>query len=58
MKTVILLKEIYSDAFKNLGNYIVKHSFKALTWFTAIMFLIVVYAFLYRVSTGFSFSNL
>lgn len=58
MKTLLLFKEIYSEAFKSIQNYIVKHYFKAFTIFTMVMFVIVLYAFLYRLSTGFVFSNI
>ncbi|MEP0131749.1 MAG: DUF6747 family protein [Eudoraea sp.] len=55
MKTILLIKEIYKDGFRNLGNIIVKKYFKAFAWFSFIMFLIVLYALIYRISTGFAF---
>ena len=55
MKTILLIKEIYTEGFKNLGNLIVKKYFKFFAWFTFIMFTVVLYAFIYRVSTGFAF---
>ncbi|WP_369798282.1 DUF6747 family protein [Cellulophaga sp. Hel_I_12] len=55
MKTLLLIKEIYYEGFKNLGSYIVKHSLKVLTWFTLGIFLVVLYGFLYRLLTGFAF---
>lgn len=55
MKTTLLIKEIYLEAFKNLGSYLVKSYFKAFSWFCFASFLIVLYAFLFRVSTGFAF---
>ncbi len=55
MKTVLLLKNIYLEGFKNIGNYIVRNYFKAFAWFTLIMFAVVTYAFLFRVFTGFAF---
>jgi hypothetical protein len=55
MKTVLLIKEIYFDGFKNLGSYLVKRLLKVLTWFTLGIFLIVLYGFLYRILTGFAF---
>ncbi len=54
MKTILLLKEIYAEGFRNLGSYIIKHYFKAFTWFTLGMFAIVLYAFLFRLVTGFA----
>ena len=56
MKTVLLLKEIYTEGFRNLGNFIAKRFLKFLAWFSFIMFAIVLYAFIYRISTGFAFN--
>ncbi|WP_317125758.1 DUF6747 family protein [Ulvibacterium marinum] len=55
MKNILLIREIYLEAFKNLGHYLVKSYFKAFSWFCFASFLIVLYAFLFRVSTGFAF---
>ncbi len=55
MKTILLIKEVYLEGFKDLGNYIAKNYFKAFAWFTLTMFAIVVYAFIFRLSTGFAF---
>jgi len=55
MKTILLLKEIYCEGFKNLGNFMLKRSFKIFAWFSFVMFAIVLYAFIFRVSTGFAF---
>ncbi len=55
MKTLSLVKNIYVKGFKNLGNLIVKNYFKAFAWFSFIMFSMVLYAFIYRVITGFAF---
>jgi len=55
MKTILLFKEIYEEGFKNLGNIIVKKYFKAFAWFSFIMFFVVLYAFIFRLSTGFAF---
>ena len=56
MKTISIIRNIYDEGFRNLGNLMVKHYFKAFAWFSFAMFLIVLYAFIYRVSTGFVFS--
>lgn len=56
MRVVLLVRELYFEGFKNLGSYVVKHSLKTLTWFTFAMFMIVLYAFLYRIFTGFAFA--
>ncbi|MGB3151000.1 MAG: DUF6747 family protein [Maribacter sp.] len=58
MKTILLLKEVYLEGFRNLGNYLVKNYFKAFALFTSIMFAIVLYAFFYRIFTGFVFANI
>lgn len=43
------------DAFRNLGSFIVRNYFRAFAWFSFAMFLVVLYAFLFRVYTGFPF---
>ncbi|MCK0189839.1 DUF6747 family protein [Arenibacter sp. F20364] len=53
MKTLLLVKEIYSEGFRNLGHIIVKNYFKAFMWFSVAMFAIVLYAFIFRLVTGF-----
>ena len=55
MKTILLIKEIYSDGFRNLGNYLIRNYFKAFAWFSFIMLAVVLYAFSFRVFTGFAF---
>ena len=55
MKTILLLKEVYVEGFRNLGNFIIKKYFKLFAWFSFAMFIIVLYAFIYRVVTGFAF---
>lgn len=55
MKTTLLIKEIYLEAFRNLGHLLLKNYFKVFAWFSFAMFIIVLYAFVYRVSTGFAF---
>ena len=55
MKTIYLLRAIYLEAFRSLGNYLVRHSFKVFAWFCFVLILIALYAFLFRISTGFAF---
>ncbi|MEM9000954.1 MAG: DUF6747 family protein [Bacteroidota bacterium] len=55
MKRLVLVKEIYMDAFKNLGHFLVTRYFKLFSWFCFVMFFVVLYAFIYRISTGFAF---
>ena len=55
MKHLLLLKQIYLEAFKNLGHIIIKNYFKVFSWFCFISFVIVLYAFIFRVLTGYAF---
>lgn len=54
MKTILLVREIYLDAFRNLGHFIVRNYFKAFAWFSFAMFFVVLYAFIFRLYTGFA----
>ena len=53
MNTLATVKEIYNDGFKNLGSQFAKNYLKAFAWFGFSMYAVVVYAFVFRVSTGF-----
>ncbi len=55
MKKILLIKELYIDAFRNLGHWLLVKYFKAFAWFSFILFLVVLYAFVFRLSTGFAF---
>lgn len=55
MRKFLLVKEIYLDAFRNLGNIILAKYFKAFSWFCFALFFVVLYAFIFRLSTGFAF---
>ena len=55
MNTLLLIKEIYINGFRNLGHFLVKRYFKVFAWFSFAMFIVVLYAFLYRLYTGFPF---
>ncbi|WP_425234609.1 DUF6747 family protein [Ulvibacterium sp.] len=55
MKTFLLLREIYLEAFKSFGNYLVRNYFKAFAWFSFMLLVVVLYAFVFRVYTGFAF---
>ncbi len=55
MKTILLLKEIYREGFRNLGSYLIRNYFKAFAWFSFAMLLVVLYAFVFRLFTGFAF---
>jgi hypothetical protein len=49
----LLLKKVYFEAFKNLGHRIVKNGFKIYFWVCASLFVMVLYAFIFRLTTGF-----
>ena len=55
MNTLLQLREIYLNAFRQFSNYLVRNLLKILTWFAFAMFLIVLYAFIFRLQTGFPF---
>ncbi|WP_430907139.1 DUF6747 family protein [Maribacter sp. 2-571] len=55
MKTTLLIKEIYLEAFRNLGSVLVKSYFKVFSWFCFASFAIMLYAFVFRVATGYAF---
>jgi hypothetical protein len=56
MKTILLLKEIYFEGFRNIGNFLVRNYFRAFAWFSFILLIVVLYAFFFRLFTGFTFS--
>ncbi len=58
MSKLLLFKEIYFEGFRNLGNVLMKNSFKLFTWFCFGLLAIVIYAFAFRLSTGFAFSSI
>lgn len=55
MNTLYTIKDIYTEAFKNLEHFITKNYFRLFAWFSFSMFAVVVYAFVFRVATGFAF---
>jgi len=55
MRKLLLIKEIYIEGFRNLGHILLKRYFKAFSWFCFALLAIVIYAFVYRLSTGFAF---
>ena len=55
MKKLLLIKELYIDAFRNLGHWLLVKYFKVFAWFSFILLLVVLYAFFFRLSTGFAF---
>ncbi|MEM9143103.1 MAG: DUF6747 family protein [Bacteroidota bacterium] len=55
MNKLLLIREIYLEAFKDLGHFLVKAYFRAFSWFCVAAFLVVLYAFIFRIATGFVF---
>lgn len=56
MNSLLLIKEIYLEGFKNLGHFIVKNFLKGYTWACFILAALAIYALIYRLSTGFAFA--
>ncbi len=57
MKTTLLIKEIYLEAFRNLGNYVLKNYLKLYSWFSFALIAMGCYALLFRIFSGFVFGN-
>lgn len=55
MKTTLLLRDLYFEAFRELGNIIIRNAFKAFTWFSFALLATVIYAFVFRLATGYAF---
>ena len=55
MKTALLIKEIYLEAFRNLGHFILKHYLRIFSWFSFMLIILGLYALIFRILTGFAF---
>ncbi|MBC2837815.1 DUF6747 family protein [Robiginitalea sp. SC105] len=55
METVSLIREIYREAFRDLGHFLIRNYFKMFALFSLAMFIVVLYAFIFRLATGFAF---
>ncbi len=55
MKTITLIAESYREAFQAIGSFVVRNLYRILFWFCFACYLIALYAFIYRVATGFAF---
>jgi hypothetical protein len=55
MNTLHLIREIYIEAFRNISSFILKKYLKVFTWFAFAMYGVVLYAFVFRIATGFAF---
>ncbi|WP_413994184.1 DUF6747 family protein [Maribacter sp. 2307ULW6-5] len=57
MEKLLLLQEIYLEAFRNWRNIILERYFKLFSWVCLVLWLITVYAFVFRLATGFSLDS-
>lgn len=55
MDKLLLVKEIYVEAFRDWTFRVLQKYFKVYSWFCFALLAMVVYAFVYRVTTGFAF---
>ncbi len=55
MKKLLLVREIYVDAFKDWTFTMLKKYFKVFSWFCFLLLAIAAYALIYRMATGFAF---
>jgi len=55
MKKFILVKEIYIEAFRDWTKEFLIKYFKTFTWLCLFLWAITVYAFVFRLSTGYEF---
>ncbi|MFT6933823.1 MAG: hypothetical protein ACJAUQ_000200 [Maribacter sp.] len=58
MQKILLVKEIYIEAFKGWKDPTIKNYFKIWTFICFTLIAITIYAFIFRLSTGFAFGNL
>jgi hypothetical protein len=55
MKNILLVKEIYFEAFKNLGSFLLKNYLQCFAWFCFVLIAAASYALIFRIATGFAF---
>ncbi|MEM8999522.1 MAG: DUF6747 family protein [Bacteroidota bacterium] len=53
MENILLIKKIYEQAFRNLGNYLLRNGIKVYFWVCIFLYGVVLYAFGYRLIDGF-----
>ncbi|PRX55222.1 DUF6747 family protein [Flagellimonas sp. S174] len=54
MNQILLAKRIYKEAFMNLGHRVLRNGFKLYFWTCTALLAMVLYAFCYRLFTGFA----
>jgi hypothetical protein len=55
MRNILLVKEIYFEAFRNLGSALIKNYMKVYSWICFALIAVSLFALVYRVSTGYAF---
>ncbi|WP_291867303.1 DUF6747 family protein [Maribacter sp.] len=55
MEKLLLVKQIYFEAFKNWGSRFLKSYFKVFSWVCFFLIAVTLYALVFRMSTGFAF---
>ncbi|MFD0862353.1 DUF6747 family protein [Sungkyunkwania multivorans] len=55
MTTLLLIKNIFSSAFNQIENAFLAFLFKLATLFCVVLIGTIIYAFVYRLATGFAF---
>ncbi|SDM09862.1 DUF6747 family protein [Kriegella aquimaris] len=55
MKNLLLVREIYVDAFKDWTFKMLRKYFKVFSWICFSLIAIAAYALIYRIATGFAF---
>lgn len=58
MEKIILIRSIYTEAFRNWKHILLKNYFKVFTVICFTLIAITIYAFIFRLSTGYAFGNL
>ena len=55
MGALLLFRNIYLEAIRNIKNYFLKNYIKVYSTFTFILLIVALYALIYRIWTGFAF---
>ena len=58
MEKLLLVKNVYIEAFRNWRYTLLKNYFKILSWVCLALIAIASYALIYRLSTGFAFNSM
>ncbi len=55
MSKLLLVREIYVEAFRDWTYKLLNKYFRFFSWFCFFLLAVVIYAFAFRLSTGFTF---